>query len=162
MKFVDEFRDFYPEAFEEIDANVPPPKTEEMDVSCFVGSDHAHDKITRRSVTWIVIFIGRTPVYFSSKRQGAIETSTYGVEFCAMKSAVEEVISVRYMLRCLRVKITYASWLCGDNLGVIENCTISSSLLKKKHVAIACHKTRECAAAGVIHPAKVLTQGIKE
>ena len=98
MNFVDEFRDIYPEAFEEIDANAPPPKIEEMDVSCFVDSDRAHDKITRRSVTGIVIFIGRTPVYFSSKRQGAIETSTYGVEFCAMKSAVEEVISVWYML----------------------------------------------------------------
>ena len=62
------------------------------------------------------------------------------------------------MLRCLGVKATYASWLCGDNLGVIKNCTISSSLLKKKHVAIAYHKTRECAAAGVVRPAKVLTE----
>ena len=89
-----------------------------------------------------------------SKRQGAIETSTYGAEFCAMRTAVEEVQSVRYMLRCLGVKVDTASLICGDNKGVVQNCTISDSLLKKKHVAIAYHKTRESAAAGIVHPIK--------
>jgi hypothetical protein len=54
-----------------------------------------------------------------------------------MKTAVEELIAVRYMLRCLGVKVLHASLICGDNLGVIQNCTIKDSLLKKKHIAIA-------------------------
>ena len=87
----------------------------------------------------------------SSKQQGEIETSTYRVEFCAIQSTVEEVQSVRYMLCCLGVKVTRASLLCGDNLGVIQNCTMSKSLLKKKHVAIAFHKTRE---ASIVYPIK--------
>ena len=74
-----------------------------------------------------------------------------------MKSAVEELISVRYMLRCLGVKVLYSSIMCGDNLGVIQNCSIPSSLLKKKHVAIAYHKTREAAASGIIHPVKTMS-----
>ena len=32
------------------------------------------------------------------------------------------------------------------------------SLLKKKHVAIAYHKTREAAAAGICHPIKIDTK----
>ena len=59
-----------------------------------------------------------------------------------MKNAVEEHILVRYMLRALGIKVTNASFLCRDNLGVIQNATIKDSLLKKKHVAISYHKTR--------------------
>ena len=72
-----------------------------------------------------------------------------------MRTTVEEVQSVRYMMRCLGVTVSKASLVCGDNLAVISNCTFSDSLLKKKHVAIAYHKSREAAAAGMIHPMKV-------
>ena len=154
--YVELFKDAYPDAAEEVDTKVPVPLIDEMEITCFVDSDHAHDRVTRRSITGIIIVVGRTPVFFSSKRQGAIETSTYGAEFCAMRSAVEEVQSVRYMLRCLGVKVSRASLICGDNMGVIQNCTIPDSLLKKKHVAIAFHKARESAAAGVCHPIKIL------
>ena len=153
--FTKEFQSFYPDASEEIDPRCPEPLVDELEVTAFVDSDHAHDKVTRRSITGLLVLLGRTPVFVLSKRQGAIETSTYGAEFCAMRTAVEEVQSIRYMLRCLGVKVTFASLICGDNSAVISNCTVSASLLKKKHVAIAYHKTRESAAAGAVHPIKV-------
>jgi hypothetical protein len=149
------FADFYPDASEEIDRKIPEPLIDELEITAFVDSDHAHDKVTRRSISGLLVLVGRTPVFFMSKRQGAIATSTYGAEFCAMRTAVEEVCSIRYMLRCLGVEVTYASLICGDNSAVISNCTLSDSLLKKKHVAIAYHTTREAAAAGIIHPVKV-------
>ena len=147
----------YPEAREELDANLPTPVVDEMAISVFVDSDHAHDKLTRRSITGMMIFVGRTPVFYSSKRQGAIETSTYGAEFCAMRLATEEAISVRYMLRCLGVKVTKPTLMFGDNLGVIQNATLKESLLKKKHTAINYHKVREATAAGIVHPVKIHT-----
>lgn len=152
------FEDFYPDAIEEVDAKLPEALIDEIAITAFIDSDHAHDCITQRSITGLLILIGRTPCLFMSKRQGAIETRTYGAEFCVMKTAVEEVQSVRYMLRCLGVKVDYSSLVCGDNLGVVQNATISDSLLKKKHVAIAYHKTRESAAAGIIHPIKTLSK----
>ena len=154
LDFTKELATNYPDSFEEIDVNLPEALIDEMEITVFVDSDHAHDKVSRRSITGIIIFVGRTPVIYSSKRQGAIETSTYGAEFCAMKNAVEELIALRYMLRCLGVKVEHASLICGDNMGVIQNATISESLLKKKHVAISYHKTREAAAAGIAHPIK--------
>ena len=45
--------------------------------------------------------------------------------------------------------------ICGDSMSVFHNVSESDSLLKKKHVAISYHKTREAAAAGVVHPVKV-------
>ena len=108
------FEETYPDAAEEIDIKCPETRVDELEITAFVDSDHAHDRMTRRSITGLLILVGRTPVYFMSKRQGAIATSTYGAEFCAMRTAVEEVQSVRYMLRCLGVKVKHASLICGD------------------------------------------------
>ena len=85
---------FYPEASEEIDRRLPKPLVPEMSTTVFVDSDHAHDKVTRRSITGMIIFVGRTPVQGLSKRQGSIETSTYGAEFNAMRTASEEIIAI--------------------------------------------------------------------
>jgi hypothetical protein len=154
VDYAEIFAEQYPDAKEDVEAGLPDALVKEMDITVFVDSDHAHDKVTRRSITGIIIFLGRTPVFYSSKRQGSIETSTYGAEFCAMKTCMEELLSIRYMLRCLGVKVVHASLVCGDNLGVIQNICIKDSLLKKKHVAISYHKSRECVAAGIAQPAK--------
>ena len=52
------------------------------------------------------------------------------------------------------INVETASLVCGDNMGVIQNSTIKSSLLKKMHVAISYHKTREAAASSTMHPIK--------
>ena len=40
-------------------------------------------------------------------------------------------------------------------MGVVHNSIIKASLLKKKHVAISYHKTREAAASRIVHPIKI-------
>ena len=97
-------------------------------------------------------------MYFMSNRQGEIATRIYRAELCEIRTAVEEVQSVRYMLRCLGVKVKHATLIYGDNMGVIQNCTILDSLLKKKHVAVAYHRTREATAAGICHPIKIKSE----
>ena len=116
----------------------------------FVDSYHAHDKLTRRSTTGLVILSGRTPVFYYSKRQGAGDTSTYSSEFMQTLHTVEDFGSLRYMFRCLGVKVDNTSHVYGDNLGVIQKATIKDSLLKKKHVANSYHKVREAVASGII------------
>ena len=74
--YVAELRSDYPDAIEEIDCKIPDPLVDKMEITAFVDSDHAHDKVTQQSITGILIFIGWTPVFCSSKRQGAVETST--------------------------------------------------------------------------------------
>ena len=67
---------------------------EEIIITVFVDSDHGHDKVSRRSIMGLIAFLGRTPVFYLSKRQGDIETSTYGAELCDMKTGVEETIAI--------------------------------------------------------------------
>ena len=87
-----------------------------------------------------------------SKRQGSVETSTYGAEFNAMRTATEETMALRYMLRSLGVPVTQPTKMFGDNLGVIQNASMPDSMLKKKHTAIAYHRVREAVAASIIKP----------
>ena len=101
------------------------------------------------------MLVGRTPVFYYSKRQGAVETSTYSAEFMPMRHAVEEVVALRYIFRCLSFNVDTASSVYGDNLGVIKNDNIKDSLLKKKHVAISYQKVRESVTAGIIAPIKI-------
>ena len=62
------FEETYPDAAEEIDVKFPEPKVDELEITVFVDSDHAHNRVTRRSITGLLILVGQTPVYFMSKR----------------------------------------------------------------------------------------------
>eukprot|EP00957_Ditylum_brightwellii_P065660 4979913-Ditylum_brightwellii.AAC.1 len=72
----------------------------------------------------------------------------------AMKTAVEGVIVVYYMLCCLGVKVSKPTHILGDNRSVIINSNVPSSLLKKKHVVISYHMACEATAARIVHPLK--------
>ena len=149
--FHPDFLEDYPDAREDIDDGLPAPHGAELMTSVFFDADHAHDQVTRRSISGIIVFVGSTPVLWQSKRQGCIATSTYCAEFISMRTAVEEAISIRYMLRCLGVPVTVPTDLFGDNFGVIQSAEIPDGELKKKHIAISYHYVREAIAARIVN-----------
>eukprot|EP00957_Ditylum_brightwellii_P028064 2118902-Ditylum_brightwellii.AAC.1 len=71
-----------------------------------------------------------------------------------MKTTVEEVMALCYMLCCLGAKVSKPTCILGDNRSVIINSTVPFSLFKKKHVAISYHMACEAMAAKVVHPLK--------
>ena len=121
----------------------------------YFDSDHAHNQVTRRSVSGVIYFVGSTRISWTSKRQGTIKSSSYSAELCAGIVASEEAIALRYMLRSLGVPVIGDTALCGDNLGMIISSTNPDSELKKKHVDISYHKLRESAAVRIFNPIKV-------
>jgi hypothetical protein len=66
-----------------------------------------------------------------------VETSTYGSELVASRVATEFIFEVRYMLQSLRVASNAPALMLGDNMSIVLNTTVPSSVLKKKHNAIA-------------------------
>eukprot|EP00957_Ditylum_brightwellii_P211907 15366746-Ditylum_brightwellii.AAC.3 len=148
-------REHYPKAEESNDDQLLKSFFDELEITSYVDSDHAHNKLTRRSITGLIIFVGCTSVLYQPKRQGTVETSTHGAEFIVMKTAVEEGMTVRYMLQSLGVKVNWPARILGDNQSVILNSTILSSLLKKKLIAILYHMVREATAAKIVHLLKI-------
>ena len=83
-KIMEAFKEEYPDAVKAINTDLPNPLIEDLVIIVFVDSYHAHNKVTRRSITGLIILVGRTPVFCYSKIQGTMDTSTYSAEFMAM------------------------------------------------------------------------------
>ena len=146
----DEMKMLYPDATEELSPNAPEPRGLPVQLNAFVDADHAGDKITRRSHTGILIYANMAPITWYSKKQTSIETSTFGSEFVALKTAAEMIISLRYKLRMFGVPLEGPANVMCDNESVYNSVSRVDSRLKKKSNSICYHKVRECVAAGIL------------
>jgi hypothetical protein len=149
-----DWAEFYPGACEPEPPKAPELRGQSITMPCFVDADHVGCRVTRRSHTGVLIFINRAPILWYSKRQNTVESSTFGSEFVAMKTAVEQIEGLRYKLRMMGIEVDGPTNVFCDNESVVMNTTRPESTLKKKHNAIAYHRTREAQAAGIIRIAK--------
>ena len=154
-ELIPDFGNQYDDFTEDVDDKLPDPLMKELPITIFVDSNHGHDKITGKSITGLVVFVGRTPIFYQSKRQASVQTATFGAEFIALKKAVEEAITTRYYLRSMGVRITKPTVIYGDNLSAIKNTTNPSSQLQKKYLALAYHFCREHFSAGIVSIRKI-------
>ena len=143
-----DWREFYGDATEPIPPNAPPPRGKEVDLRLFVDSDHAGDKLVRRSRSGFIIYLNMAPIVWFSKKQSTIETSVFGAEFVAMKQGMETARGIRYKLRMMGIPLLTPTYIYGDNLSVIHNTQRPESTLKKKSNAICYHAIRESVAMG--------------
>ncbi len=81
---------------EAIPSDMPLPLGKDVDLCLMVDSDHAGEKMTRRSCTGFIIFYNLAPIIWLSKQQVTIETSVFGAEFIAMKHGIETLRGLRY------------------------------------------------------------------
>ena len=143
--------EMYPDTEEDTPKDMPERREKEMHITTYVDADHARDKVTRRSVTRVLLLVNNTPLMWTSKRQPTVEISTYGLELIATRIAVDMTIEAGYKLRMLGIPVMESSLLVGDNMSVVLNTTIPSSPLKKKHLRCAYNYVREAIAAGIIN-----------
>ena len=149
---------FYENLEEELPPKMPEPLGNPVTMHVFVDANHAGNVVTRRSHTGILMFIQNSPILWLSRRQNTVETSTFGSEFVAMRTARDLIIAMRYKLRMFGVPIDGPAQVYCDNQGVVKNTSIPESVLSKKHNAINYHAVREAAAAGVLQVHKEDTE----
>ena len=136
----------------------------------YVDSDHAGEKLTRRSRTGFLVYLNSAPIYWLSKKQTAVETSSFGSEFIAMKQCCEYLRGLRYKLRLMGIPVENPVFTFGDNQSVLWNTSVPESMLKKKSNSIAYHFVREGAARDewrtsyvrtTVNPADLLTKALR-
>ena len=142
--------EFHPDAKEESPPDMPEPKGKPVRITVHLDADHAHDLVTRRSVTRILVFLNNAPIRWTCQRQKTVETSTHGSKLVAVRAAAEMVMELRHQLQMLGVPVDGPAMMFGDNQSVVLNTTVPSGILKKKHHACACHHMREAIAAKII------------
>ena len=85
-----------------------------------------------------------------SKKQATVETATYGSEFVAARTCVEQIIDLRNTLRYLGVPLRSKSYMFGDNKTVVDSSTKVHAKLHKRHTMLSFHRVREAIASGMI------------
>ena len=88
-------KDLYVYAEGSLPLNAPESRGLPVQLICFIDSDHAGDVKTRRSQTGILLYENSAPLIWYSKKQNTVESSTFGVEFVALRIASELIRAMR-------------------------------------------------------------------
>ena len=98
-------RSVYSGACEQFPNDIPKPLGKHVQTTHYVDANLHHDLATGKAVTAALHFLNQTPIDAYTKRQSTVETATYGSEFVAARTAVDQIIDIRTTLRYLGVPI---------------------------------------------------------
>ena len=143
-------RTVYSGACEQIPHDIPKYLGKHVQTTHYVDANLNHDLATGKAVTAVLHFLNQTPIDAYTKRQSTVETATYGSEFVAARTAVDQIIDIRTTLRYLGVPIRDMSYMFGDNRSVVTSSTIPNSTISKRHHLASYHRVREAIAAKFI------------
>ena len=116
----------------------------------YVDANLFHDMISGCSVTGILHLINKMPIDWFSKKQATVKMATYGSEFVATQTCVEQAIDLQTTLHYLGVPICTKSYMFGDNKSVVDSSITLHAKLHKHHMALSFHRVREAIAAKII------------
>jgi hypothetical protein len=137
-----DWKNFYGSDTEQLPDNMPEPLGKEFIIRCYVDADYAGEKLTRKSRTGFIVYLNCAPIYWYSKKQATIETSSFGSEFVAMKHSCEYLRGLRFKLRMMGIPVSDPCFVTGDNQAVLSNSSIPESTLRKKSNSVAYHFVR--------------------
>jgi hypothetical protein len=63
-----------------------------------------------------------------------VETSVFGSEFCALKTATEKIIALSYKLQMMGVPLEDPTFVCVDNMSVVYNSSILHNLFWRSRI----------------------------
>jgi hypothetical protein len=116
-------------------------------------------------VTGILHLLNKTPIDWYSKNQAMVKTATYGSEFVAVRTCVDQIIDLSTTLHYLGVPVQDKSFVFGDNKMGGGSSTIPHAKFHKHHIALSLHCVQEAIAAkfiamqhldGIFNPADIL------
>jgi hypothetical protein len=157
----------YGDVKELIPTDAPEARGKYVTLSHYFDANLYHDMVTGRSVTGILHFLNQTPIDWYSKKQATVETATFGSEFVAARTTVDQIVDLRLTLRYLGVPIRDKSYVFGDNKTVIDSSSTPHAKLHKRHNALSFHRVREAVASkfisifhlpGEYNPADILSK----
>ena len=80
--------------------------------------------------------LNATPVHWHHKRQSTVETATFGSEFVAARTPVDQINVLCLTLMYLGVPINPKSYMFGDNKVVVPNVSIPLPLSPRDSILL--------------------------
>jgi hypothetical protein len=157
----------YGDVKEIIPTDIPEPKGKYVTLSHYFDANLYHNMVTGRSITAILHFLNQTLMDWYLKKQATIKTATFGLEFIAARTTINQIVDLRMTLCYLGIPIQEKSYVFGDNKTVIDASSTPHAKLLKRHNALLFHHVREAVASkyvmifhllGEYNPANILSK----
>ncbi|CAH9086016.1 unnamed protein product [Cuscuta europaea] len=129
-----------------------------LTLHAYADADWAGDIDTRHSTSAYVVFLGRNPISWSSKKQSTVARSSTEAEYRAIASASAELTWLRNLLHELRITLKQSPTIFCDNISATYVCVNPVLHSRMKHVAIDFHFVREQIAQGLLRVSHVHTK----
>ncbi|CAN6699168.1 unnamed protein product [Malus baccata var. baccata] len=114
-----------------------------LQLKAFSDADWAGDPNDRRSTTGLVVFLGNSPISWSSKKQLTVSRSSTEAEYRALSSTSAELDWIQQLLVFLQVPLSSPPVLFCDNLSAIALSFNPVQHQRTKHIEIDVHFVRE-------------------
>ena len=121
-----------------------------LHLHAFTDADWAGDKLTYRSTTGYVVYLGSNPIAWNSKRQPTLARSSTEAEFRAVASTTTEMQWLISLLHELGFKSTTLPTIFCDNLSATNYSANPIFHSRMKHLALDFHFVREKVQDGSI------------
>mmetsp|Transcript_14250 Transcript_14250/g.33114 ORF Transcript_14250/g.33114 Transcript_14250/m.33114 type:complete len:144 (+) Transcript_14250:321-752(+) len=85
-----------------------------------------------------------------SKKQSTVETATFGAEFVASRTCIEQIVDLRHSFRYMGIPVAKMSFEWGDNEKQVLSASFPYARLHKRHNILSYHYVRSMIARGFI------------
>ncbi|KAM1004535.1 hypothetical protein ACFX2C_004724 [Malus domestica] len=109
----------------------------------FSDADWAGDPNDRRSTTGLVVYLGSSPISWSSNKQNTVSKSSTEAEYRALSSTTAEIDWIKQLLQFLRIDVSCPVTLFCDNLSAIALAYNPVMHQRTKHIEVDIHFVRE-------------------
>jgi hypothetical protein len=117
-------------------------KTSSNTLTCFSDADWAGSLDDQKSTSAYLLFLGNTPISWSSKKQRAIARSSTEAEYRALATAAAESVWLLSLLQELKFCLSQPPLLLCDNLGATHLSFNPVQHSRMKHIQIDIHFVR--------------------
>jgi hypothetical protein len=149
-KSFDWSQSIYDERLEDLPLDAPRPLGNRVTLIHYFDANLMHDVLSGKAVTGCVHLANKTPIMWYSKKQATVETATFGAEFVAGRTCIEQIVDLRNTFRYLGVPINETSYMFGDNDTMITSASFPYARLHKRHNILSYHYVRSMIARGFI------------
>jgi hypothetical protein len=132
-------------------------KTSSNTLTCFSDADWAGSLDDRKSTSAYLLFLGNTPISWSSKKQRAITRSSTEAKYRALATATAESVWLLSLLQELKFCLSQPPLLLCDNLGATHLSFNPVQDSRMKHMQIDIHFVRDLVAKKILYVQHVHT-----
>lgn len=122
----------------------------EESLNGYCDADYANDKDTRRSTTGYIIFFGKSPITWCTRRQPIVALSSTEAEFIAAADCVKELLYLKNLLRELTNNDVVVN-LNIDNQSAMKLCKNGIFNKRSKHIDVRYHFLSENVKQGKVN-----------